>query len=399
MDKPVTLRYKPGDTIKSRYAVLELCGAGGMGSIYKVRDTTKENRIIALKVLNLSAMQEDASAMERFRREAVVASELKHPNIVQVYEFNIGAEHPPSISMEYIDGISFEERIASRTLPKLTFSEVERILHKVAQGLAYAHQRTVIHRDLKPANIMLGKDGCVKLSDFGLCRTEHFNQHLTTTGECVGTPLYMAPEQISGGRADARSDIYSFGILAYEAATGELPFNGDSWFQIAEKHLKAPLPPLPAGIPEWFHVMLEICTSKNPDERFSNGQELLAALEEQLNASRSAPILPKKASGGGHALFAGIGTAVCLFLCVGLLLAAGIYSGAMDSLVRRIQQNDKAAVAVPSTPLVTPDPQTSRKRPASQSEPQRRKMFLCKRGGTTMFTNDPPKGLDCFEAK
>jgi serine/threonine protein kinase len=408
MDKAVNLRYQPGEVIKGRYAVLGVCGIGGWGSIYRVRDLAKGNREVAVKVLNMTAIQEDRSAMERFRREALVASKLKHPNIVEVLDFNFESSEPPLIAMEFIDGISFAERIASISLPRLSYPEAEQILHKIAAGLAYAHTQRVVHRDLKPANILLGKDGSVKLSDFGLCRTDGFNKNLTTTGECVGTPLYMAPEQISGGQADPRSDIYSFGILAYEAVAGKVPFNGDTWFAIAEKHLRSKVPPLPIPTPEWFQVMLEICLSKNPEERFSDGRELLESIEEQIlpdkrqsltqRVSRMRRVIRENAPSRRR-----VANWISASVCAVLLLSLGFYSGLIPAVFKHWRGFDASiASAVGNSPPAVLKPEEI----MSQFPPRRPKvseeksaMYVCRRNGTPIFTNSPPPGLECYIAK
>ena len=426
MDKFAPIRYQAGDLIKNRYAVLGICGAGGMGSIFKVRDVMRDNRIAALKVLNQFLLFEDSSAMERFRREALVASELSHPNIVTVYDFSIDSDGPPAIAMEFIEGISFADRLVSASLPPLTFPQVQKIIRSIAAGLAYAHDRGVIHRDLKPANILLGPNDVVKISDFGLCQSEGFNQHLTTTGECVGTPLYMAPEQISGGKADMRSDVYSFGVLAYEAVEGKLPFDGDTWFAIAEKHLRSPIPPLKSATPEWFQVMIEICLAKNREERFLNGRELLESIDEQIKISENgsgrkrkqevtAPIPSETAK--KRAPLSGARVAVCTLLCAALLLGAGIYAGLVPGWAKYLpglrsidavaspgavpfgETSQKQLIAAPERPKANAKIVRQAPSAAQPSHPSPPQMFVCKQNGSVVFTNSPPRGVNCYEAR
>jgi len=319
MNHSTPSQYRPGDVVKGRFAVLGVCGMGGMGNIYRVRDTAMDNRTAALKVFPPNLLLEDSTARERFRREAVIAAGLKHPNIVEVYDFTLETTGPLLIAMEFVEGMSLLERITNAEAGKLSVPQIVRILKAIASGLAYAHDQAVVHRDLKPANVLLGDGGIVKIADFGLCDSDVFDEGLTQTGECVGTPYYMAPEQITAGHADNRSDIYSFGILAYEVLTGSVPFKGGTWFEIAEKHLNEELPPLPEGAPEWFEELLEVCTAKEPEDRFETGAELLAWLEAATDESR--PFVSRRAEATGSYRKA---SAIGLVFCVVLLSVLGV---------------------------------------------------------------------------
>jgi serine/threonine protein kinase len=268
----------PGTVIADRYQIVRELGLGGMGRIYQALDRDLDEQV-ALKVLRVS--EGDQSPMERFLREVKMARRISHPNVVKVYDLGSWKEHR-YITMEYIDGINLEQWVRLRS--KLDLEAALKLTVDIAGGIASAHALGIIHRDVKPQNILL-QDGVVpKILDFGIACSAGVSD-LTTAGFVMGSPKYMSPEQVQALPLDARSDIYSLGVLMYFIFTGREPFVGDTPAVIAHKHIgEHARPPreLNPAIPAWLEGVILRTMSKNRDERHASMNELIAALESGI---------------------------------------------------------------------------------------------------------------------
>jgi serine/threonine-protein kinase len=269
------------------YQVFELIGAGGMGEVYRARDT-RLHRDVALKVLPASSVA-DPAARSRLLNEARAAGSLNHPNICTVYDVGEDAGCV-FVAMELVLGKPLSSALRDGPLLAAT---ILRLGVQVADALAHAHQHGVVHRDLKPANIMAIPGGRVKVLDFGLARLtakeigEATQSRITQceAGAIAGTLGYLAPEVLRGHPADARSDIWALGITLYELATGRQPFRGDSGFEVSSAILRDAPSPLPAGFPPGLEMVIQRCLEKDPAQRYQSAAEVRAALEMVLPAS------------------------------------------------------------------------------------------------------------------
>ena len=270
-----------GQKINDRYEIIRSIGEGGMANVYLGYDTILD-RNVAIKVLR-GDLANDEKFVRRFQREALSASSLAHPNIVEMYD--VGEDDGTYyIVMEYVDGKTLKQLLKKRGT--LTLSEAIDIMSQLTDGMAHAHDSYIIHRDLKPQNIMIKDDGQIKITDFGIAMALNSTQ-LTQTNSVMGSVHYLPPEQASGKGCTIKSDIYSMGIIFYELLTGSLPFRGDNAVEIALKHMREPLPSLreenPA-IPQSVENIIRRATAKNPKNRYENArsmhEDLLTCLDE-----------------------------------------------------------------------------------------------------------------------
>lgn len=272
-----------GQKINNRYEIIRTIGEGGMANVYLGYDTILD-RNVAIKVLR-GDLSNDEKFVRRFQREALSASSLSHPNIVEVYD--VGEDNGLYyIVMEYIDGKTLKQLLKKRG--SLTLSEAIDIMLQLTDGMAHAHDSYIVHRDLKPQNIMIKDDGQIKITDFGIAMALNATQ-LTQTNSVMGSVHYLPPEQAAGKGATIQSDIYSMGIIFYELLTGELPFKGDSAVEIALKQMKEPLPDvhkLNKDIPQSIENIILKATAKNPKNRYQNVREMYQDLLTALNDDR-----------------------------------------------------------------------------------------------------------------
>ena len=274
-----------GQTL-GKYQVLEPLGRGGMARVYRAYHPQLD-RYVAIKVLR-SDLVEEEEFLARFRREAQAVATLRHTNIVQIFDFDVQDE-TYYIVMELLEGDTLKARLSDYRVQneQMAWGEMARVLLDVLNALAYAHSEGIIHRDIKPANIMLTKRGQAVVSDFGIAQIVGGPQH-TASGVLMGTINYMAPEQGLKGLSDARSDIYSLGIVFYEMLTRQKPFDADTPLAILMKHLNDPLP-LPRqinpNIPEPFEGVLLKALAKQPEDRYQSAEEMTQVLYTAVEAA------------------------------------------------------------------------------------------------------------------
>ena len=273
----------PGTTV-GRYQILEPLGQGGMATVYKAFQPSLE-REVALKVLRPGFAQDD-EFRERFEREAKAIARLRHPHIVQVFDFESTSAGDYALAMEYLEGGTLKERLTTLASQGhgLDPEHAVRIIGEVAEALAYAHEKGIVHRDVKPSNVMLTRKDWAVVTDFGIARILGATSH-TQTGVGIGTPEYMAPEQGQGGQIDHRADIYSLGAMAYELLVGRVPYTADTPLAIVIAHIKDPLP-LPSianpTIGKGVERALLRALAKDPAQRYETATAFADALRAGL---------------------------------------------------------------------------------------------------------------------
>jgi serine/threonine protein kinase len=272
------------EAVSSHYAIKKMIGRGGMGVVYLARDR-RLDRLVAIKTLP-PHLAGDPSLRERFLRETRAAGAMSHPNIVPVHGADEIDGHVFFV-MGFVDGESLATHVGARgTIDAAT---VRGWLRDVAQALSHAHRRGLVHRDIKAENILIERStGRALVTDFGIARLAEAGP-LTATGQLLGTVYYVSPEQVEGGVVDSRSDLYSLGVVGFLALTGRFPFEGDLASAVLVAHVTRPAPPvrsLSSNVPESLAKVIDRCLVKNPAERFASAEDLLAALDHELDDDR-----------------------------------------------------------------------------------------------------------------
>lgn len=263
------------------YRLERTLGQGAMSTVYLAVQESLERRV-ALKVLT-PAKAADPTFGKRFVKEGRTVARLAHPHIVTIYD--IGAYQDYSyIAMEYLESGTLKERIKAG----LTADQAVTILVQMAKALGYAHRQHYIHRDIKPANILFRDPETAVLSDFGIAKNLEDKTQLTAAGWRIGTPNYMSPEQALGKPLDGRCDLYSLGVVFYEALTGHRPYQGTDAFDTAIQHVKAPIPTLPEPLRR-FQPVIDQAMAKHPDQRFATAEALAEAVQQAARAPTLRP--------------------------------------------------------------------------------------------------------------
>jgi tetratricopeptide (TPR) repeat protein len=267
----------PGSRLGDRYEIINLLGEGGMGAVYKALDHELD-RVVALKVIR-PQLASNADILARFKQELILARQITHKNVIRIFDLGM-AEGTKFITMEYVEGRDLKTILKERT--KLPPEEAADIMLQVCAGLDAAHKENVVHRDLKPPNIMIDIQGRILVMDFGLALSTEAAAGMTRTGALMGTPDYMSPEQATGDKVDARSDIFSLGIIFYEMLTGTVPFEAESLLKTLRRRIDEKAKPpieLEPQIPQALNDMIMKCLATDPADRYQSTAELLTDLE------------------------------------------------------------------------------------------------------------------------
>lgn len=299
--------YKPGNLMSQdptsigRYQVLSLLGRGGMGAVYLVEDP-KLKRQLVVKIVHEGG-RHYAHAMERFQREAEISARLNHPNIITVHDVGEDPERGPFIAMEYVKGTSLAGLIHEQASPPEAMLYV---LTQASRGLMAAAMAGIAHRDVKPENILVGNDGRVKLTDFGVARSRE-SQHLTTIGGIIGTPSYFAPELLQDAEASPVTDCYALAVTAFEAFTGTLPFMGDSVASTLLRIVNEP-PTIPPGMDPRLKTVFLRAFAKRPHDRFPDVYDFMGALVDASSVAEATKSKLHTSMEGTEISLSGLGT-------------------------------------------------------------------------------------------
>ena len=343
MTRPNLINASIGD-----YRLVDYIGAGGMGEVYRGVHS-KIGRVVAIKVLTQSVP--GSSWVARFQNEARIQASLHHHNIATLYDF-LELNGQPCIVMEYVDGQTVHERIKSFGI--LPIQEALYILQAVSEAIHYVHSHGVVHRDIKSNNIKIGSTGEVKLLDFGIAKSVD-TPSLTMTGDVVGTLEYLSPEQVKGGNADGRSDIWALGVLLYEMVTGQVPFKSPSIGELCDNLCKADYTPIGSvnpSVPREVEAIISRCLKKKPGDRYQTAWDLLQHTR-RITAGVAAPDLTAPQN---KSFLAGLKQhwwKVAAAVVTPLVLIFAVYFVVMpsdDSTVGQSKQQDRQNVIPPSKP-------------------------------------------------
>src|SRR5713226_8206910 len=270
-------QLEPGSMLGERYEILQLLGQGGMGAVYKARDVELE-RTVALKLIRPD-LASHPEILRRFKQELILAREVTHPNVIRIYDLG-QASGVRYITMEYVEGRDLRALLHDKG--KLTPEEAVPIFLEIAAALEAAHRAGVVHRDLKPQNILVDKEGHVYVMDFGVARSLE-TPGMTQTGALMGTPEYMSPEQAKGMKVDARSDLFSLGIIFYEMLSGVAPFKADTAMATMFKRTQeraVPLAQAGSGVPVFLSDIVSKCLEIEREKRFASARAIIEDLEK-----------------------------------------------------------------------------------------------------------------------
>jgi serine/threonine protein kinase len=339
--------------VDHRYSLDELLASGGTADVFLGRDR-KLDRRVAIKRLRGTV---DPTARASFDREARLLAGFSHPNAVAVYDA-VEDESGPLIVMEYVEGTTLRAHLGR--VGRLPVEDAVAIADQLLSALAAAHARGIVHRDIKPGNVLVSTDGHVKLADFGIA-TMADSTGRSASGEVLGTPKYLSPEQVSGRRATPQSDLYAVGVLCYEMVCGHVPFAGESAAATMAAHQRSPVPPLRASCPfapDWYIVVVERALAKSPAERYPDAQTMRHALRAGLGGESpgavstiSLPITVAAADASG--VERGGTWALVLFAILGVLVALGVWALGAQEPAGVVPE---PTTAVPLTEVTTPAP-------------------------------------------
>ncbi|MEW6240584.1 MAG: serine/threonine-protein kinase [Chloroflexota bacterium] len=272
-----------GKSLSNRYVIEELLGQGGMSAVYKATDPNLK-RVVAIKMIH-THLSNDPDFVKRFEEEATAVAQLRHPNIIQVYDFNRDDDVYYMV-LEFVPGETLQDHLKrlNQGGRRLSVTSAMEYIANACDAVDYAHQRGMIHRDIKPANLMLNTLGQVILMDFGIAKIVGGQRH-TATGAVVGTAMYMSPEQIKGEQPDRRTDIYSLGVTLFELVSGQPPFDADSAMTLMMMHVNDPVPDprkLNPDVPDDLVAVINKALAKDPNERYQTAAQMAAALRNAL---------------------------------------------------------------------------------------------------------------------